>query len=219
MQLRTCHALVPLLALVTAPAFADEGETVQARARVGSYGDDDATTVLSPRASVSATPGRGLRVAAGWAADVVTSASVDVTTSATRGWSETRHEVFGQASLVRGSAAGTLGAVHSRENDWISTGTSVAGRLELLQRTLTLGARWGLSLEQVGRAGDPAFSRDLTVHTVEAGLAQVLSPRAIGSIGASLRIAEGFQQSVYRFVPISHGYQVLPEPTEPGCAP
>lgn len=208
--MRLAAALAHLSMLVAAaPAAADE--IVEARARVGSYGDDDATTVISPRANVTAQPARGLRVAAGWAADVITSASVDVTASASKAWSETRHEAYGQVGLRRGAAEGTAGAVYSTENDWSSIGLGASGRLELLERNVTVSARWGLSLEQVGRADDPTFARDLAVHTLEAGLSQLLSPRAVASLGVSLRLADGFQQSVYRFVPVSHGYQMVPE--------
>lgn len=202
-------ATIALVAVsVATPARADD---VEVHGKVSVYQDDDATTVISPRTRVAAPVGEHYRVAAGWAADVTTSASVDVTTAATRRWRETRNEVYGSAGTTRGPVSADLGAVFSTENDWDSLGLGARGSLDLLQRNVTLSGRYGLSLETVGRNGDERVARPLTVHSAEVGLTQVLSPEAIGSIGYTVSAASGALESPYRFVPVAGGRSFVPE--------
>jgi hypothetical protein len=201
------------LASIAAPALAED---VEVRGVVSMYTDDDATTVVSPRTRVTGRPHEDWSISAGWAADVTTSASVDVTTSATpraEAWRETRHEVFGSVGTTQGDVGASAGAVYSTEEDWDSIGVGGGASLDLLQRNVTLSGRYGLSLETVGRAKDANFARPLTVHTGEAGFTQVLSPSAIGQVTYTLTAAQGYQQSVYRYVPVQRMFSetVLPE--------
>ncbi len=210
LQLKSIPAAALLLA---GPALAED---VEVHGVVSMYADDDATTVVSPRTRVTGRPNEDWAIWAGWAADVTTSASVDVTTSATprsKAWDETRHEVFGSLSTTQGDVGASAGAVYSTEEDWESIGTFGGASVDLLQKNVTLSGRYGLSIETIGRAMDANFARPLTVHTGEAGFTQVLSPWAIGQISYTLTAAEGYQQSVYRYVPVQRSFSetVLPE--------
>lgn len=199
-----------LAAVLLSPAVLPADE-VEVHGKVSVYQDDDATTVVSPRTRVQARPAEGWTIAAGWAADVTTSASVDVTTSATRAWRETRNEAFGSVATTQGDVSANAGAVYSTENDWRSLGLGGGGAVELLQRNLTLSGHYGLSLETVGRNDDEGYARPLTVHTLEVGAAQLLSPEAVGSITYTVSAAHGALQSPYRYVPIAGGVSVVPE--------
>lgn len=197
--------LIRVLGVLWALPSAALAEAVEVHGKLSVYSDDDATTVVSPRTRVSARPAEDWSISAGWAADVTTSASVDVMTSATprsRAWDETRNEAFAAVGTTQGDLAANAGAVYSTEEDWDSVGLGGGAALDLLQRNLTLSGRYGLSLETVGRAEDQNFERPLTVHTAEAGLTQVLSPSAIAAISYTLTAAHGYLQSAYRYVPV-----------------
>ncbi|MCA9547850.1 MAG: hypothetical protein KC613_25775, partial [Myxococcales bacterium] len=68
-----------MVALTAPPAAAEN----RGSARLGVYQDDNNTLVISPMVAVSAQPTEGANVRASYLADMVTSSSVDLVSSAT----------------------------------------------------------------------------------------------------------------------------------------
>jgi hypothetical protein len=171
--------------------------------KVQVYVDNDHTEVVSPlvRAQADVTP--TWNVSAGYVADIVTSASIDIVSQASK---TTIHDVRHQGSfgLSKTLEEWTLrgGYIYSTENDYSSNNVTAGLERRLFENNTTIGAGGAVSLNKVGRAGDLNFHRDLNVGELNVGVTQVLTATLVGQLGYTFGVAQGFQASPYRFVPI-----------------
>jgi hypothetical protein len=195
----SCYAAVVACLLATPAAWA-QTEFVS---KVQVYVDNDHTQVVSPlvRAQADVTP--TLNVSAGYVADIVTSASVDIVTQASK---TTIHDVRHQGSFGLTSTQGdwTLrgGYIYSTENDYASHNLAAGIERRLFENNTTVAVGYARSLDDVGRAGDRNFHRDLTVDELALTLTQNLTPSVALQVGYTFGAAEGYQASPYRFVPV-----------------
>lgn len=177
-------------------------------ALVSVYASNDHLTVVSPQASLRVPIRQNVDLETGYEADVISSATADVITAASpRGYTEVRHGATAGASY-RPAPGTTLGArwLPSWEPDYVSQTFSGGASREWLDRRLTTDVGYRLSLDQVGRHGEPRDRwRSLTSHAVTLGLGWVLSPRSVVSVAYELIRADGFQASPYRTVRIGGG--------------
>jgi len=129
MNLRRFRPAIVLLGAVliaaALPAAADPAEA-GASSRVSLYQDDDATTVVTTAVRGTMPLGTVGAVRAAWIADVVTSASVDVVTAATRAIHERRDELRESADY------------HYREALKLDP-ASLAARIDLAENLLYFG--------------------------------------------------------------------------------
>jgi len=169
------------------------------------YADDDETTIVSPRARAEVDLGERANVTATYDADLITSASVDVRTSATpRAFTDVRHggSVGSTVSLDRLTKVGAS-VRGSTENDYDVLGGTLRGSRELDERRVTLEVSWGLEHAWVGRSNDPTFADKLVAQRASGGVSIVLDRWTVLSASYALGISSGFQASPYRFVPIA----------------
>jgi hypothetical protein len=175
----------------------------QARGAVYVRTDSDHTTVVSPRAHLRqpiAGPRTQLDITYGL--DAWTSASVDIRTAATTTVRELRHEASAAVERERGAASWSAGYRLSYEPDYLANSASLAGQVELAQRTVTLSARLFGALDRVGRSGDAAFHEPLRAGGALLGAGFVLTRTTLLQIAYELRGALGYMASPYRFVAI-----------------
>ena len=197
MQLR--FALVFALALaLPAAAHADDSFTVKTQV----YTDSDRTTVVSPLAAISRDAWQGGTVSASYVADIVSSASVDVISNATKRMTDFRSEI--SAGLAQKFHATTLTGsyVYSVENDYRSHNVDFGLAQDLFERNSTLSIGYSVSANSVGRTGDQLFHRSLLVNGVSASWSQVIDRRTIAQLSYSFAYNDGYQASPYRFVRI-----------------
>ena len=148
MQLRFTHAAIALatLTLTTAP----RGEVAEFHGRTTVYREGlpyGKMTVINPSAVLSVKPWDNVGITGGWAADIVSGASIK-TRNAARGQSpdavstasvkDTRHVVNGGLSFTRKLSTIQAGYNYSFENDYRSHSVDVFGKTELLQKTVEL---------------------------------------------------------------------------------
>ena len=187
--------------LLSLPAVASAQTEFVSKIQV--YVDNDHTQVVSPlvRAQADVTPTWNL--SAGYVADIVTSASIDIVSQASK---TTIHDVRHQGSvgLSKTLEDWTLhgGYIYSVENDYHSNNFTAGLEHRMFENNTTIGASAALSLNKVGRSGDLNFQRDLTVAELNIGLTQVLTATLVGQIGYTFGVAQGYQASPYRFVPV-----------------
>lgn len=187
------------LLLVASTASADT--TFTAKTQV--YADSDHTQVVSPVVAAQADLTPDTQVSLGYLADIVTSASVDIVSQASKTTiHDTRHQVTTGLAQRFGSLLLHGGYSFSRENDYLSHTLSIGFDKELFDKNTTIGVGYALGLDTVGRADDMNFSRGLTVNSTSLSLTQVINERAIVQLTYELSDAEGFQSSPYRFVPV-----------------
>jgi hypothetical protein len=188
-----CVALLPA-AKVDAQTVA--GTAVYVRA------DSDRTVVVAPRWHVGAPVGDATHLDFVYTADVWTSASIDIRTSASKPVTEQRDELT--TSLSHDWNDFTLSVSHrySHEPDYLSQGGTITGSYSFADKSATLDLRLAGAFDQVGRAGDPNFGRSARNLSARLGFTQVLDPRTFVQVIYELMNAEGYNSSPYRFVGI-----------------
>jgi hypothetical protein len=199
------------LALLCAPAIAvaqvEETEPGDGAVdtTVAVYADDDATTVLTSMLDAKVRLPVAAELDAHVLVDAVTSASVDVVSSATERWHENRVEA-GAGVVARLAASDlSLSYTHSGENDWQSNTVLIGLARDFAQDNTTLSLGYGFTDNQIGRAYDPMFERDLTQHGGQLGLSQVLDARTVASLSYTFQRSQGYHASPYRYVTTSAG--------------
>jgi hypothetical protein len=196
------------LVVAAVPARADTTFT----SKIQVYADSDHTQVVSPIVQAQADVHAGTVVSLGYTADAVTSASVDIVTQASpKTIHDTRQQVSASVSQDFGSITARGGYNYSHENDYDSHTISAGLQQDLFDKNTTLALGYTLSLNNVQRADDNVFSRDLTVNMVSAAWTQVISKRAITQVTYELGYASGFQASPYRFVPVRASVDATPD--------
>ena len=190
-------------------ARAGQGE---ASAAVSLYADDDETEVVTTIVDGEVRLVRPIVVGVHALVDSVSSASVDVVSAATTRWDETRVET-GIRATIDGpkETAAALAFVRSDENDWTSNSAQVVLSREVAQRSARLELGYGLTLNQIGRADDQVFARELDAHTLEVGVRQLWSERTQLLASYTAQLASGYQASPYRLVTTADGAFSFPE--------
>lgn len=173
---------------------------VQARGRSALYKDSDHTTITTLGARAAVEPVPTLRIGGGYLADIVSSASVDVVSAATKSFEETRHEGDGDATLLLDDVEIGGRYRYSVENDWRSHTGVLHGVQRTMQKNTEYGFTLALSWNAVGRTGDPHFSRRLMSYGYAANVTQLLDPRTVVSFVYDGSYNRGFQSSPYRYV-------------------
>jgi len=182
-----------------------------AELRQSLYVDNDHTTVATSEVEATVTPGHaGVTMRAGYLADVISSASVDVVSAATTRWQELRNQGSGGLSFSRGQWQGDVGYTFSDENDWTShTGAASVGR-DLFQRNTNISVGYVFVHNQIFRANDVGFEDHLVTHAGNVALTQVLGKTTNARLTGFVSSNDGLQSSPYRYVPIGRA---------PGAAP
>lgn len=197
----SCSSLLLCLLMGASIARADD-----AAAALYVRNDSDKTTVISPRVRANKTLGEGgtTNLDVTYAADIWTSASVDIRASASvRPVTEQRDEIdLG----VRHE----LGDVHLRgayrfstEHDYTSHGLTAGAAIDLAQNAATLDANLHVFADTVGQSGNPSFSRALTTFDAALSYTQVLDPSMFMSLTYELAHNSGYQASPYRYVGVA----------------
>jgi hypothetical protein len=212
MRLQLARAALVLVALVVVlwPAGAHAQTAFTSKLQV--YADDDHTTVVSPLVRAQADVSSATNVSAGYVADVVTSASIDIVSQASKATvHDVRHQISvgGSHTLERLVLKG--GYVFSTENDYLSHSFSAGADWLLNDKDTTLSFGAGLALNQVGRSSDLNFHRPLDNLGTSVTLTQIFTPTLIGQLTYELQLAEGFQASPYRFVPVVSASDAMPQ--------
>lgn len=164
--------------------------------------DSDHTVVVSPRAHLDKRLDESNRLDVTYAADVWTSASVDIRASASVPVTEQRDELVLALSHEWQDVSLAGSYRYSVENDYVSHGVSATGTLDLAQNNTTLMLAGFAFIDKVGRSGQPQFSRDLTTSGARAALTQVLGPKMLAQLSYELAFLAGYQASPYRVVGI-----------------
>ena len=164
--------------------------------------DDDHTLVVSPRAHLSRHVAEHSQVDVTYAADIWTSASIDIRASATVPVTEQRDELDLALSQELGDLTLSGSYRYSVEHDYRSHGVAAGGAIDLAQHNTTLALNSFAFFDTVGRAGSPSFARALTTWGVRGSLTQVLSQALLVQLNYELGHLSGYQSSPYRMVGI-----------------
>jgi hypothetical protein len=167
--------------------------------------DTDHTLVVAPRVRVTAPIAEPTRVSVTYAADVWTSASVDIMASASKvPVTEQRDEL--DVSLDHELEDVTLTAAYrfSNEPDYVSHGGSGGFSYDFADNNSTIAVGISGSTDQVGKAGDPQFARATGTFGGRLSFTQVLGPGTLAQVMYELSHVAGYQGSPYRYIPIGN---------------
>ncbi len=196
----TRFAFIFVLALLPGAAAADDRVALG----VTALADTDGLIVAHPAATARIGVTDDVHVSAGYEADVISAATVDVRTAAsTRPFEEVRHG--GRAGLdARLARLTTLsfGYALSLSPDHASSGASVRLTQEDDARVHTLTVGLAGAYDAIGRVGDPGPTGEAGSFAATVGWGVVLSSVAVASLGVAVEHRRGYLESPYRFVTI-----------------
>ncbi|HKU43147.1 MAG TPA: DUF3570 domain-containing protein [Polyangiales bacterium] len=178
----------------------------EAGAAVYVRSESDDTIVVAPRARVQTPAFADTKFTAVYAADIWTSASIDIRTSASRvPVTEQRDEL--DLSLDHELEDVTLTAAYrfSHEPDYVSNGGSGGLSYDFASNNSTIALGISGSADQVGRAGDPDFSQPSSTLGGRVSFTQVLGVGTLAQAMYEISRAGGYLASPYRRVPIGEG--------------
>lgn len=195
---------------------------VAVSSKVQLYADTDRTVVVSPHVTGTVTLDTKTSLSATYTEDVVSSASVDVRTTASPRIYDRRQEVdFGVGQEVSGFQLGAS-YMHARERDYLSNGGSLTVSRELFQKNTTISLRGGFMSNVVGRADDPLYQAPMTDWSGDLALTQLFGPNTIAQLNVTVARTNGMIASPYRKVRVTFASEsstplsvLLPE-NEPG---
>lgn len=172
---------------------------------MSAYTDTLAVNVLTPsvRGSV-ASPTAGWNVGASYLVDVVSAASPDVVSTASRHFQDVRHAAAVNGGYKPGRFGGALYGSVSSESDYVSRtlGGSVSGDFAEKQVTPSLG--YSYTWDTIGRAkvDYDVYSKPFNIHDFMLGSTFVLTQTSVLVAGAQISLESGDQSKPYRHVPI-----------------
>lgn len=186
-------------------AHAEGNTTVRGSSELSVYQDSTATTVFTPTVAVSAeNPTAGWGVNGRYIVDVVSAASPDIISTASRRWVEIRN-AGNLGFKYKPKLFGINGGVStSYTPDYLSLGASIGFVQDLDDKNLTLSGGYSYGHDTIGRTGTSfsVFSRTLQYHALNVGFSRVLSKSSLLSMSGDVVLERGDQSKPYRYIPL-----------------
>lgn len=147
--------------------------------------------------------------------DYVSSASIDVVTTASP-YNEERRQWSAGMDYLRGNTTMSANYVKSVESDFDATTYSVAISQDMFGDLTTLTLAYGYGEDIVGRSDNPDFERENIRQQYSVGVTQILTRNLITSLNFETATDEGFLNNPYRTVRYrdpdsARGYSYEPE--------
>ena len=131
--------------------------------------------------------------------DMISSASIDVITTASP-YSEERTQWSLGMDYLRGNTTMTVGYTSSVESDFDAETYSFSVSQDMFGDMTTLTLSYALGNNLVGRSDDPTFKREVDRQHYGVGLTQILTRNLIATLNFETITDEGFLNNPYRSV-------------------
>ncbi|MEQ8206825.1 MAG: DUF3570 domain-containing protein [Woeseia sp.] len=159
--------------------------------------------------------GKNVSVVGNYYVDMVSSASIDVVTTASA-YTEEREQWSLGMDYLRGNTTMTLGFTSSVESDFDAKTWGFSVSQDMFGDLTTLTLSYALGNDVVGRSDDLEFARDNTRQHYGIGLTQILTRNLITALNIETITDEGFLNNPYRSVRYADsasatGYSFEPE--------
>lgn len=171
----------------------------------GQYADTDHVFVETPSiAGTVSNPTAGWTVGGHYLVDVVSAASVDIVSTASRAWHEIRQEGSVEGSYKPRALGVQANAAVSDEPDYVSLSAGAAVTQDLLNKNLTWLLGYAYGHDVAGRTGTPfsVFSHVIDRDALNGVLTLVLGPTTIGSLIGDAIFESGDSSKPYRYIPL-----------------
>jgi hypothetical protein len=187
----------------------EDNSTKRAGLEFAGYNDSDHVSVVTPSVNAGLENVSGASLNASYLVDVVSAASADIVSTASRRWEEIR-----QAGSLSGQykphdfGVGVGGSVSS-EPDYLSIGAYGMVVKDFDEKNWTVNFGYGFSHDTAGRCGTggqctpwSVFSRDLQRGSFNAGVSWVVDRATLASLTMDVILENGDQSKVYRYIPM-----------------
>jgi hypothetical protein len=177
--------------------------------------DGGGVEIDGPSLLVRKKVGKSVSVVGNYYVDMVSSASIDVITTASP-YTEERKQWSMGMDYLRGNTTMSASFTNSEESDFDATTYSFSVSQDMFGDLTTLTLSYALGDDTVGRSDDPDFSRENTRQHYGVGVTQILTRNLIASLNFETITDEGFLNNPYRsvrYLDLSNpiGYSFEPE--------
>lgn len=161
--------------------------------------DGGGIEVKGPSVLIRKQLGSAVSLSANYYADTISSASIDVVTTASP-YSEHRKEHSFSADYLRNSTIISLSYNNSEESDYTSNTASFGISQEMFGAMTTISMSYSHGADEVRRTGDELFKDKVKRRSYRLGLSQILSADALMGITWETISDQGFLNNPYRSV-------------------
>jgi hypothetical protein len=210
MKLRRGFWLLALLAIVgtaRASVLPEDRADVLYHLYTGGGVDIDGPSVL-----VRKKVGNSVSLVGNYYVDMVSSASIDVITTASPYTEERKQWSLGM-DYLRGNTTMRVGFTSSEESDYDASTYNFSVSQDMFGDLTTLTLSYALGDDLVRKADDPTFEKDLDKQIYGVGLTQILTKNLIATVNFETATDEGYLNNPYRSVryvnasdPLGRGY-------------
>jgi hypothetical protein len=177
--------------------------------------DGGGVEIDGPSILVRKKVGKSVSIVGNYYVDMISSASIDVVTTASP-YTEERKQWSLGTDYLRGNTTMRVNFVSSVESDYDAKTFSFSVSQDMFGDLTTLTLGYALGDDLVGRSDDPLFEQDVNRQIYSVGLTQILTKNLISSLSFETITDEGYLNNPYRSVryadPTSQvGYSYEPE--------
>ena len=152
-----------------------------------------------PSILVRKSVGKSVSVSANYYVDIISSASIDVITTASP-YTEERTQYSLSMDYLRGNTTMSMGFTSSVESDFDAASYNLSIAQDMFGDLTTLTLSYGYGDDTVRRSDDPNFFRDNTRQNYGVGITQILTRNLITVLNVEVITDEGFLNNPYRSV-------------------
>jgi hypothetical protein len=171
-------------------------------------------TVDGPSVLVRKKIGESVSVAANYYVDMISSASVDVVTTASP-YKERREQKSLSVDYLRGKSLYSAGYVNSDESDYRSDTAFINVSQDLFGDLTTVSLGYSQGKDKIGKRGDTSFEQRSDRRNFRFGLTQVITRNMLAALNVETTTEEGYLQNPYRALrylgPVAGTYATGPE--------
>jgi len=175
--------------------------------------DGGGVDITGPSVLVLKKIGENVAVSGNYYVDSISSASIDVVTTASK-YSEDRTEVSAGVDYMHGNSIMSLSYTNSDENDYEANAAGLGISMDMFGNMTTVDMGYAYGWDTVKNNNDPTFSKDIDRQNYSVGITQVLTKDMLLEINYEGITDEGFLNNPYRSVryvdstnPIGYSYQ------------
>ncbi|MBT8101764.1 MAG: DUF3570 domain-containing protein [Gammaproteobacteria bacterium] len=161
--------------------------------------DGGGVEIDGPSILVRKQVGKSVSFVGNYYVDMVSSASIDVITTASPYTEERKQWSLGM-DYLRGNTTMRVGYTSSEESDYDAETVNFSVSQDMFGDMTTLTLSYALGDDLVRKADDPTFERDLDKQIYGFGLTQILTKNLIATLNFETMTDEGYLNNPYRSV-------------------
>ncbi len=175
--------------------------------------DGGGVEIDGPSVLIRKKVGKSVSIVANYYVDMVSSASIDVVTTASP-YSEEREQMSLGMDYLRGNTTMSVSATNNEESDFTAKSYSFSVSQDMFGDLTTLTLAYSLGDDEVRRSDDDTFFREADRQFYLIGLTQILTRNLIMRLNVETITDEGFLNNPYRTVryldptnPVGYSYE------------